>query len=470
MPSSPLQRNATLSDWLRENASAPNWTFWGAHASASLHMLAAGSIFAGRVAELAGRSVLLATADQLTAALALIELDGVARRLTLCAPDVAPEHLPAIVADAEADAIVSDRAAPEHERLGVDLRVICSPEIRPTETQPPRPHRSEWILLTSGTTGAPKAVMHSLASLPAAIKPRGGAEAAITWATFYDIRRYGGLQIFLRAVLGGAPLVLSDAKEPVGQFLARLAAHGATHITGTPSHWRRALWSPAAGSIAPRYVRMSGEVADQAIIDNLRAAYPHAKVGHAYASTEAGVGFHVDDEREGFPANFLREPRGGVEIKIEDGSLCVRSPGTATRYLGKGRRAVVADDGFVNTGDMIIMRGERCFFGGRAGGIINVGGSKVHPEEVEAVINRHPDVRLSLVRPKKNPITGSVVIAEVVLAESLVGNGTDARKSEVKGEILALCRENLTQFKVPVAISFVPSLAMTNSGKLARHA
>jgi len=94
----------------------------------------------------------------------------------------------------------------------------------------------------------------------------------------------------------------------------------------------------------------------------------------------------------------------------------------------------------------------------------------VHPEEVEAVINRHPDVRLSLVRPKKNPITGSVVIAEVVLADSLAGNGVETRKSEVKGEILQLCRENLTQFKVPVAISFVPSLAMTGSGKLARHA
>src|ERR1043165_2342727 len=470
MPPSPSPRNATLSDWLRENRSSPNWTFWGAHASASLNVLAAGSVFAGRISELAGRSVLLATADQLTAALALIELDGVARRLTLCAPDVAHEHLPAIVADAEVDAIVSDRAAPEHQRLGIDLRVICTTEIKPTESQPSRPYRTEWVLLTSGTTGAPKAVMHSLASLTAAIKPRGIGEPAIVWATFYDIRRYGGLQIFLRAVLGGASLVLSDSKEPVGKFLARLAAHGATHVTGTPSHWRRTLWSPAAGSIAPRYVRMSGEVADQAIIDNLRAAYPHAKIGHAYASTEAGGGFYVDAERGGFPVHFLGETRGEVEIKIKDGSLCVRSPGTAARYLGKGRGPVAAEDGFVNTGDVIIMRGDRCFFGGRAGGIINVGGSKVHPEEVEAVINRHPDVRLSLVRPKKNPITGSVVIAEVVLAESLVGNGTDARKSEVKGEILQLCRESLTQFKVPVAISFVPRLAMTNSGKLARHA
>jgi acyl-coenzyme A synthetase/AMP-(fatty) acid ligase len=93
----------------------------------------------------------------------------------------------------------------------------------------------------------------------------------------------------------------------------------------------------------------------------------------------------------------------------------------------------------------------------------------VHPEEVETVINRHPDVRMSLVRPKKNPIMGAVVIADVVLADTLADDRTDERKLEVKREIIALCRESLTQYKIPVAISFVPSLTIAESGKLARH-
>jgi acyl-coenzyme A synthetase/AMP-(fatty) acid ligase len=325
------------------------------------------------------------------------------------------------------------------------------------------------VLLTSGTTGAPKLVLHSLASLTAAIKPRNGASDPIVWATFYDIRRYGGLQIFLRAVLGGTSLVLTDKKESIAQFLERLHVHRATHITGTPSHWRRVLWSPSANTIAPRYVRMSGEIADQAILDNLHAVYPQAKIGHAYASTEAGVGFEVDDGREGFPANFLNERRNGVDMKVEDGSLRLRSPGIAVRYLGAARGAVVDVDGFVDTGDVIATRDDRCYFAGRTGGIINVGGSKVYPEEVETVINRHPDVRMSLVRPKKNPIMGAVVIADVVLADTLADDRTDERKSEVKREIIALCRESLTQYKIPVAISFVPSLTIAESGKLARH-
>ena len=85
------------------------------------------------------------------------------------------------------------------------------------------------------------------------------------------------------------------------------------------------------------------------------------------------------------------------------------------------------------------------------------------------MINRHPHVHMSLVRPKKNPITGSVVIADVVLTDAPAGDGADARQSEVKREILQLCRESLTPYKIPVAIAFVPSLAVAESGKLARH-
>ena len=88
------------------------------------------------------------------------------------------------------------------------------------------------------------------------------------------MRRYGGLQILLRALIGGGSMVLSNGGEAAAAFLARAGRSGVTHISGTPSHWRRALISGAADRIAPRYVRLSGEIADQAILNGLAAAYP----------------------------------------------------------------------------------------------------------------------------------------------------------------------------------------------------
>src|SRR6266571_2258096 len=117
---------------------------WGADASVTLGDLVRGSSLSGRLELLRGRSVLVATRDQLTAALALIELDAVARRLVLCPP----------------------------ERTGR--------------------YQTEWVLLTSGTTGRPKMVVHTLSSLSGAMRGARPSGDPAVWSTFYDIRRYGG--------------------------------------------------------------------------------------------------------------------------------------------------------------------------------------------------------------------------------------------------------------------------------------
>jgi acyl-coenzyme A synthetase/AMP-(fatty) acid ligase len=425
--------------------------------------LTRGTSLGSGAAALAGRSVLIATTGQLTGALALVELDGVARRLTILPPDVDDAYIGALMADAEVDAVVVDGDGPE-ACFDAPLRVTCAPRVAPIETRASARMDTEWLLLTSGTTGVPKMVVHSLASLTAAIRPATQSEAVV-WGTFYDIRRYGGLQIFLRAVIGNASLILSSAGEPVADHLFRLARQGVTHLSGTPSHWRRALMSPEIGKIAPRYVRLSGEIADQAILDNLRAAFPQAGIGHAYATTEAGVGFAVNDGHAGFPAAYLDGVHDGVEIKVVDGSLHIRSPGAAAGYIARGS-SLRDGDGYVDTGDMVERHGDRYFFVGRKGGIINIGGLKVHPEEVEAVINRHPQVRMSLVRPKRSPFTGAIVIADVVLKSACECAEDEA---EVKDDILRLCRGALPRHKVPAAISFVPALAVAATGKLVRR-
>src|ERR1700722_7689039 len=440
--------------------------FHGRGASVALADLAAGSIFGGALERLRGRSVLIATREQFPTALALVELDGVARRMVLCTPDLTPEQLAHVAATAEAEHIVID-----------DQSSITGPAqlTRPAVTLTPAPvaierragDATEWILLTSGTTGTPKLVVHTLGSLGGALPNHKPSGTASVWRTFYDSRRYGGLQIYLRAVLAGSPLVLSSSGEPMVEFLERAAAAGVTHISGTPSHWRRALMSGEAALLKPQYVRLSGEVADQAVLDNLRAVYPNALVAHAFASTEAGVAFEVNDGLAGFPLSFIDQPTGAIELKVIDHTLRIRSGRNAARYLGAAPSVLVSDDGYVDTGDMVELVNGRYYFRGRVGGVINVGGLKVYPEEVESVLNADPRVRMSLVRARRSPITGAIVVADVVLADPTSAAAADA-PDLVKNELLDTCRRALAAHKVPAMLRFVPALEFTAAGKLVR--
>jgi acyl-CoA synthetase (AMP-forming)/AMP-acid ligase II len=121
-------------------------------------------------------------------------------------------------------------------------------------------------------------------------------------------------------------------------------------------------------------------------------------------------------------------------------------------------------DGFVDTGDMVECRGDRYHFVGRREGIINCGGQKVHPEEVEAVIMQHPDVQMARVRGRPNPITGAIVVADIVLR-------SDCRMSfhVIRDQILDSCRRSLPRHKVPAMLHEQRMLDIAESGKMVRR-
>lgn len=451
----------TLREALVAAGPRPGASIRAASGTVALADALTGTVLGPARSSLAGRTVMLVVGDQLAAACAMVDLDGLVGRLMVAPPDLHPDYIASMVADAGVEVIVSDRDPTRFPEFGgLAIHRCGGPPVGLSTAEAPV-RETAWVLSTSGTAGAPKLVEHTLAALTGAIRPVDPAQPLV-WGTFYDIRRYGGLQIFLRAILAGCTLVLSAPDEPLPDHLARLAEAGITHQSGTPSHWRRLLMSAEAGRIVPTVVRLSGEIADQAVLDGLAETYPSARIGHAYASTEAGVGFEVNDGREGFPADFL-EREEPCAMRVEDGSLRIRSPRLASRYLGLDAPALTDADGYVDTGDMVERRGDRLFFVGRRGGIINVGGLKVHPEEIEAVLNRHEAVRMSLVRSRRSPITGAVVIAEVVLAEGAVPDA-------VRPALMAACRDALAAHKRPAMIRFVEALDVTPAGKLSRTA
>jgi acyl-coenzyme A synthetase/AMP-(fatty) acid ligase len=454
----------TLSDWMRRSGHLSDRFLWGRSESVALATVADSACIAD-VSAFEHRSVLLLTRHPLSAARALADLDGVARQIIICPPGIADEQLEWLGEAGCFDAAVVDHERPAVSRAAVVARIepgAAAAAWRPAARSPAVGSDTDWVMFTSGTTGAPKLVVHTLEGLAGAIDSRAVDGDARIWGTFYDVRRYGGLQILLRALLGGASLVFAEPGEDMADFLGRLAQRGATHVTGTPSHWRTALMHAGIEAIRPRYIRLSGEIADQPMLSALRTRFPGADIVQAYASTEAGVGFEVDDGLEGFPASIL-EREGPVEIRVRNDVLQVRSERTARRYLN-GSLPLMDAEGFVDTGDVVECRGDRCFFVGRRGGIINVGGLKVHPEEVEAVINSHSEVMISRVKGRRNPISGMVVVAEIVPVDAL----DPSDEARVRSEVFSTCDRHLERYKIPMRITFVPTLPMTPGGKLAR--
>src|SRR5258708_35876556 len=199
---------------------------WGASAGARIADACAATCLDRRADALADRSVLVATRDQFAAALALIELDGVGWRLILATPDVTRDRLASLADRAGADAIVTDgdRDVPG---AAVPVHVCCACAAPPAIHLRPARCETEWVLLTSGTTAAAKMGRHTFSPLTGAVAAPAEPASNIVWGTFYDIRRYGGLQVLLRALVGGASFVVGGPDETAGRYLERLAAHGA---------------------------------------------------------------------------------------------------------------------------------------------------------------------------------------------------------------------------------------------------
>src|SRR5579862_3433825 len=132
---------------------------WAAGASVALEALAGGTSLDGALPALRGRSVLVAMEHQLATALALIELDGVAGRLVLCPPGLSAEHRSHVIAGAGVDAVVSDGDMSPWAGSAL-LRVAGGAAVRLADAPLVRDRQTEWVMLTSGTSGAPKMVLH----------------------------------------------------------------------------------------------------------------------------------------------------------------------------------------------------------------------------------------------------------------------------------------------------------------------
>lgn len=321
----------------------------------------------------------------------------------------------------------------------------------PEIDQSPNPRGADreviW-LLTSGTTGRPKRVAHSLASLTTVQSNQPGR----VWLCPYTPGAYAWWQVVTLGLFhpDNGLVMIDPAHTEDWPLVAR--EHGVNAASGTPTFWRQALMRNAEvlREIDFEQITLGGEPVDQAIIDLLAQTFPKARVSWIYASSEAGASIAVHDGKAGFPQEWLDNHRPGrPQLSLAptpDGAdeLVIASP-----HRGAG---VAAE---LHTGDRVEVRDGRVHIVGRLGrDEINVGGSKVSAAQVREVLLGHPSVRWVAVKGRRAPMVGTVVQADVV---------TDGQVDETELSRFAAAR--LADYAVPRRFRFLDEIPITESLK-----
>lgn len=406
-----------------------------------------------------GQAIGLWVSDPLEFSITALVLHEYASQLLLIPFDATPEMVGKLVALSGTQKLISDISGAEQVCSTIKLGRLTTIESNICAT---KNKNTCWILTTSGTTGTPKLVNHQLESLCATARRDTQKGASITWGLIYDPARFAGLQVMLQAILGGSPIVFAPPTLSLDEKVEFFQSAGVNALSATPTLWRKLLMSGVVQKLNLKVITLGGEIADQQILNALTGAFPAAKIRHIYASTEAGVGFSVSDNKEGFPSVWLDAAPSGVRLDIDSqGQLLIRSSRLAKSYLGESE--FTDSSGWFPSGDIVKVDGDRVHFLGRMNGAINVGGDKVFPETVERVILSHPAVFSATVLSRKSSFAGALVEAVVTLSQEF------SQSAELKDSILNHCRSHLPKFAVPALLRFADCIEHSNAGKQQRR-
>ncbi|MFZ4400704.1 MAG: class I adenylate-forming enzyme family protein [Bacteroidales bacterium] len=305
-------------------------------------------------------------------------------------------------------------------------------------------NKSNWkiTLFTSGTTGLPKRVTHSFESISRFVKL---SNLKNIWGFAYNPTHIAGLQVFFQAFLNGNPIIRLFGLQQ-SEILHEIQTYNITHLSATPTFFRLLL--PIQG-IFPSLSRITsgGEKFDSKTIEQLKIVFSQAKITNVYASTEAGSLFAADGDI------FTIKPEIQELVRIENNELFIHHSLMGVSEMNTGE--------WYATGDIIDIIEDNPIkfrFLSRKNEMINVGGYKVNPHEVEEVIRSIPGIMDVRIFSKSNSVLGNIICCEVVK------NNPEIEETSIR----LFLQSRLQEFKIPRMIKFVDSLTTTRTGKIKR--
>ncbi len=312
------------------------------------------------------------------------------------------------------------------------------------------------VLFTSGSSGKPKAVVHDFSKLMHKFHLRRPAMITLNFLLF---DHWGGLNTLLHCLSNLCLIVIPENRNP-DYICSVVEKYQIELLPATPSFLNILLMSRAYKSYdltSLKLITYGAEPMPDMTLKNLRKVFPLIEMRQTYGMIELGV---LRAKSRNSDSLWLKIGGEGYDLRVVDGILQVRASSAMLGYINA--ESPFTEDGFFITGDLVETDGDWIRILGRESDIINVGGQKVYPTEVESVLLECPEVLDVIVYGEASPILGKIVCASIILQAGVRSEGA-------RSTILKFCRTRLMPFMVPLKLTVVSEIPQSQRLKRVRR-
>ena len=293
------------------------------------------------------------------------------------------------------------------------------------------------VVFTSGSTGRPKGILHDAERLVERFLPSRTAYRTLLFLLFDHL---GGFNTLMSVLCQGGTMVLPTERTP--KEVARVIEAGRVELLPVTPTLLNLLVASGAGAehdlSSVQLITYGTEVMPEGTLKKIAALFPQARLQQTYGLSELGT---LRSKSRSSDSLWVKVGGRGFETRVVDGILQVRSELAMVGYLNAPNP--FDSEGWISTGDRVEQRGEYYRILGRESDIINVGGQKVFPSEVETVLLEADNVDDATVYGEQHPLMGSVVMARVKLREP-------EPPAALRARLRKHCLERLASYKVPI--------------------
>lgn len=312
------------------------------------------------------------------------------------------------------------------------------------------------LLFTTGSSGRPKAVLHDAKRFLGKFRTEKTPHRTLAFMLFDHV---AGIDILFSTFSSGGTLIIPMKRDPA-TICGLIQNHRVEVLPASPTFLRLLCISgevPQFDCSSLKIITYGSEPMTSTTLTAIREQFPEVRLIQKYGSTEFGSPPSSTKRDNGL---WLKLDSASTRIRVIDRMLWIKTESTMLGYLNVPTSPI--QDGWFPTGDEVVVEGDWIRILGRKSEVIRVGGEKVHPQEVEAVIAELPNVAEVIVTGEPHPFLGEIVVATVSIQDM-------KQRSLTIKDIRAHCRKRLAAHKIPLKISIIDRLPTSYRHKKIRR-